>query len=441
MPKANVARRCLEEAIQEVIRNKDLYVTNPGKDFSRNRKLGLENLIRFILGMKGGSLTHEMAKHFQKTNVPLTKSAFVQQRQKLLSSAFLAILHAYNQKCNFSKKHQGYRLLAVDGSDINIYPNEGDTYIAPIDGRKAYSLMHMNALYDLKNNIYVNVTMQSKHGQDERSALLEMLKYIDPNEKTIIIADRGYESFNTIAHFVESKNRELVLRVKQGRGAIREISALPMTELDCDISIGITTSQTNADKNSNRHFIQVGSKKGKKNSENTVISRWDFESPYDLKVRVVRFLLDTGEYETLITTLSRDKFSRDALKNLYHQRWGIETSFRQLKYALGMSHLHSKSIDSSLQEIFAALINYNYCESIIAEVVVYQCSKNKHSYVINHTAAIQLCLHFFEDKKQDTRMLELAILQHTLPYRPGRRDKRKNVMGKSFCFFTYRVAA
>lgn len=440
MPNANVASRYLEEAIQEVIRNKDQYVTNPGKDFSRNRKLNLKDLIHFILGMRGGSLTKEMIKYFQKTNVPLTKSAFVQRRQKVKSSAFLAILHAYNQKCNFNKTHNGYRLLAVDGSDINIYPNEGDTYISPT-GMKPYSLMHLNAMYDLGNNIYVDAITQGTRVSNEHAAMLEMCDRIPFEGKCIVIADRGYERFNNIAYFAESEQLELLLRARHGAGGIREIANLPMTSLDVDLTIGITTRQTKADKAAKRHFIQTESKKGKQLGKNTKIRRWDFASPYDLKIRVVRFPLETGEYETLITTLPRDKFSCDALKDLYHMRWGIETSFRQLKYEIVLSHIHTKGIDTALQEIFTALINYNYCESIIGTIVVYQCVKNKHAYVVNHTAAIYLCLDFFEHKKSDARALEMAILQHILPYRPGRRDKRKNIVGKSFCFFTYRVAA
>ncbi|WP_369524777.1 transposase, partial [Thomasclavelia cocleata] len=30
------------------------------------------------------------------------------------------------------------------------------------------------------------------------------------------------------------------------------------------------------------------------------------------------------------------------LSGLYNKRWGIETSFREVKYALGLNALHSK---------------------------------------------------------------------------------------------------
>ena len=33
------------------------------------------------------------------------------------------------------------------------------------------------------------------------------------------------------------------------------------------------------------------------------------------------------------------------IKELYHMRWGIETSFRELKYAIGLTSFHSKKRD------------------------------------------------------------------------------------------------
>lgn len=47
------------------------------------------------------------------------------------------------------------------------------------------------------------------------------------------------------------------------------------------------------------------------------------------------------------------------LKALYARRWGIETSFRSLKYAVGLIHLHAKKPDLVLQEIFASFLIFN----------------------------------------------------------------------------------
>lgn len=71
----------------------------------------------------------------------------------------------------------------------------------------------------------------------------------------IILYDRGYESFNVLAHLIEAKNTEFLCRVKHGSGAIREIARLPMEELDRDITVEVCTTQTNEDKQNGRHFI------------------------------------------------------------------------------------------------------------------------------------------------------------------------------------------
>ena len=58
---------------------------------------------------------------------------------------------------------------------------------------------------------------------------------------------------------------------------------------------------------------------------------------------------------TIITNLDKDAFPIQEIKRLYNMRWGIETSFRDLKYALALLHLHAKKVDFIYQEIFAKL--------------------------------------------------------------------------------------
>ena len=75
-------------------------------------------------------------------------------------------------------------------------------------------------------------------------------------------------------------------------------------------------------------------------------SRFDFipnsKSPdYELSIRFVRFKLTENTYETLATSLPETEFTAADLKELYNQRWGIETGFREVKHILGLSAFHS----------------------------------------------------------------------------------------------------
>ena len=55
------------------------------------------------------------------------------------------------------------------------------------------------------------------------------------------------------------------------------------------------------------------------------------------------------------TNLDAEQFPAEAVKKIYAMRWGIETSFRDLKYTVGLLHFHSKKAEYIIQEIFAKL--------------------------------------------------------------------------------------
>ncbi|MFR4352581.1 MAG: transposase [Roseburia sp.] len=106
--------------------------------------------------------------------------------------------------------------------------------------------------------------------------------------------------------------------------------------------------------------------------------------------RVVRILLDTGEYETLATSLPRS-ITASEIKELYHARWGIETAFRELKYGLGLVNLHGKKDEFVKQEIFAAMIMSNFCSRIVNEIVMKQKKNNLYEYKVNMKMEIYIC--------------------------------------------------
>lgn len=120
-------------------------------------------------------------------------------------------------------------------------------------------------------------------------------------------------------------------------------------------------------------------------------------------------------------------------------RWGIETSFRELKYIIGLTNLHSKKENFVRQEIFAKLTMYNFCERIISSVVVIQDEGRKYKYQVNYTMGIIVCLDFYRALVA-TEDVYALILQYVEAIKPGRSDKRK-MKQKGFVCFTYRVAA
>lgn len=92
----------------------------------------------------------------------------------------------------------------------------------------------------------------------------------------------------------------------------------------------------------------------------------------------------------VLSRIWKRPFSSGKIKELYHLRWGIETSFRKLKYNIGVSNLHSKKAEYVEQEIYARIIMYNFCESVTAHVTVKQ-KDQKYVYQINFTMAVHIC--------------------------------------------------
>lgn len=58
-----------------------------------------------------------------------------------------------------------------------------------------------------------------------------------------------------------------------------------------------------------------------------------------------RIWMPVYSLENMKMNLESSNFPPEKLKELYHRRWGIEISFRELKYALGLTCFHSKNVE------------------------------------------------------------------------------------------------
>jgi len=95
-------------------------------------------------------------------------------------------------------------------------------------------------------------------------------------------------------------------------------------------------------------------------------------TPKTLTVREVRFRVDRPGYRTreivVATTLSdATTYTRDDLAELYHHRWRVELSIRDIKQTLGMDVLRGKTPEMLRREIWAHLLAYNLVRQVIAQ--------------------------------------------------------------------------
>ena len=427
-------KNVLNHNIRKIAEHPAVFCENPDKDFTRDRMLTFESTVRNVICMSAGSLKDELLKLYGHSPETPTASAFVQSRDKIKAEAFKALFDRFNDKTCKDKLYKGYRLLAIDGSELPVssYPYDEDTTLLRKGGtNKPYSAFHITASYDLLECTYDDLIIQGEAKMDENDAFCQLVDRYRRN-KSIFMADRGFESYNGFEHAVKSGNRYLI-RVKDigsRTGMTRSLGPFPEGEFDTDVFRMLTLKNTK--------MIQACPQLYKTVMTNM---RFDFmskENPwYEFNCRVVRFRITDDTYECVITNLDRNEFSTDEIKDLYNKRWGIETSFRALKYAIGLNALHSRKRKLIRQEIYARIILYNFCQRIVQEIKIPEKRKRKYKYQINFTRSFHILKEFLKKKGGNNPPVENLIAKEILPIRPGRSNTR-NVKSKTVVCFNYR---
>ncbi len=431
----NHIKSTLHSTIRDMAKHPEDFCRNPEKDFTRKRKLSFEKLLTLLVKMGGHSLRDEMLDCLDFKELPASVSALVQQRSKLLPEALEYLFQEFTNRCQKPKLYKGYRLLAVDGSDLQFAANPNDplSYFPGVNGQRPYSFLHLNALYDLNSNLYLDAIVQKRRAANENAALVSMVDRSEIQEPVILTADRGYESYNTLEH-IARKGWKYLIRLRESKGIISSLS-LPDGDFDMTVQLYLTRKQNKLLKKLQKEY--PGKYRFLPINVNFDYFPWGSDGFYPVSFRIIRFSISDDSTETLITNLNKDYFPADELKHLYHLRWGIETSFRQLKYTVGLSLFQSKKVEYITQEIFARLTMYNFCELITSHVVT-QNKRRKYVYQTNFTAAVHICRQFLRGAVAPPKVVDL-ISSYVVPIRPGRSTPRK-AKNIKFNGFFYRVA-
>ena len=226
-------KKALERAIVEATDSRNMEHKPEKGHFTRKSALSMDTMVRLLLSMSGGFLDKELEEAGVSVSVP----AFSQRRSQLPFDLFENVFERFNERCKDTKTYHGYRVLAADGTCINMARNpKAPSFVQNESNPAGYNQLHANPLYDVMNKTYVHCVVQPQPKADEIGALLFMLNWYDFKEKTLIVADRGYESYNLFAHLMAKPQVDFLIRIKQDRSAMREVAKLPMEELDRDIS-------------------------------------------------------------------------------------------------------------------------------------------------------------------------------------------------------------
>lgn len=431
-----ILRGILHCLIRKLGEAPEQFVRRPGRDFTRPRTLTFETVISLLLTMSENSVGKALIGRFKNREDTPSASAFVQQREKLLPTALETLFQRFTACLRPAGRFQGYRLLAADGSDLKSasYPGDPASYRPGTERQHGWNLWHLNALYDLQNGIYTDVIVQKEHEKDEKAALCAMVDCSAVSGPVILLADRGYEACNNLAH-LERKGWNYLIRLRDKNRAVAYGLKLPDTA-QFDIPVQITLGRQTV-----RQLEQQGL--AVPDSYYRVPPQMTFDGlePKStdfaaLSFRIVRIETINGDTELLITNLDSEQFPPAALKHLYAMRWGIETSFRSLKYAVGLIHLHAKKPDLVLQEIFAGFLIFNFTQASTWAVDTPQ-GASKYKRHVNFSDAVSACCTFLREPSSDP----LPLFQRKLlPIRPGRTAPRPKITGNriSSCYASAR---
>lgn len=436
-------KAAFSDAVDLVSSNISCYAVDPGRDLVRNRKMGASKLISFLVSCGSSGTKLEILDFFAfDPNAP-SASAFNQQRAKLKPEALEAVFHQFNSSVAAMDKAPDYRFLAADGSTFTFFSKPSfsppEYYVSEGHSAKGFYSMHLNAFYDLQKHTYTDALIQPVHHKDEFRAFCDMVDRhtLLSDTRDVFIGDRGYCSYNNMAHVME-KGQYYLFRTKDihSKGLVGNFDFPDTDSFDIQVNVTLVRSL--------KKSIPV--KEGFYKRFVDAVASFDYLAygsmeTYDLSFRIVRFPIADSSYECIVTNLPPEEFPPEHIKLLYYSRWTIEGSFRKLKYTIGLSNFHAYKPDSIRQEIWAKLITYNITETLINHTIIKK-GETKYEYKVNFSVAAHICRVFLRltTEKDPTDVMSL-LCKELIPLRNERQYPRlKTAHFRKPRYFIYRAA-
>jgi len=383
--------------------------------FIRKRKMPFVSIILFMLNLVKQTLQKELTNFMNLINhkkESITKSAFSQSRLNLKPDAFKklnrTLVNTFYDDKNF-KKWNGFRLMAVDGSTLQL-PNS-DNIISKF-GVTTNNTDHImptariSTLFDLLNELMIDSQID-KFKSSEYDLSVKHLDHVQQND--LIIFDRGYRAI-WLFFLMVNKNIDFVVRLSQS--FIKESDIFLKSKKKSEII-----------------KINYCSDVSKKRLEHFNLKFKSF------KLRLVKVILEDGEIEVLVTTLlDEKKYKIEIFKDLYFLRWGIETNYKHLKSQIQIENFTGKSSVSIEQDFYANCFITNI-QSLFVHDAQEELEKEKKNNKLKYKINKNLSLGYLKDriipifilKNEEKRYNELKQLfkLEPIPIRNNREFSRK----------------
>jgi hypothetical protein len=152
--------------------------------------------------------------------------------------------------------------------------------------------------------------------------------------------------------------------------------------------------------------------------------------PEVMMVRIINIYHPGFRPKRLVTSLlDAATYSSEEIAGLYHQRWHIETFFREFKHTLQATHWHARSLHAFYTEIIFQMLLVIITRLIMAEaslksgIPIGQLSFSRCLADVRYTLAIVVHLPFKCWVKVYEELL-IRLSSYRIDVRPGRRFER-----------------
>ncbi len=391
------------------------YKSRPS-DFTRNRKLNLQELFTFILHLSStatdSGVRNKLINYFSKPwnifkSIPKAE-AVCKSRQKVSWKAFEEMFYETVElaKDHFPKsaKYQwnSMDVLAVDGSKFQLpftekLREEFDPKCGlnnrPSKGHYPQALV--TTIHDVFRQIPIARSI-APSGSCERKEFIKLLDKIEYN--SLLIFDRGYPSYKMFQCLNESdKSLKYLFRCSTSHtfSAVKEF--VQSSEHDKIIEVTPTRATQK----------ELGEKCCK-----------------TIKLRAIK-IVHNGELKVFFTNLfDTNKYKYKEICDLYKKRWSVETYYAHEKVSMSVDRFHSKKSNGVKQELFASCIMTLVAKTIAAintqedNIGVIEPQIKNAVLVLSSNISLINCREFVKDKYQNWLFEQMISITYLYKKKP-----------------------
>jgi len=338
----------------------------------------------------------------------VTKGALTQARAKLNPDAFKALDKVTRESFYKEEAHytwDKYRIRVVDGSTVvlpqhdSIRQEFGIHNFGP-NADSPRSLARISLLYDPLNGITIDGQIGG-YATSEKELCQAHLEHVKAGD--LLIFDRFYAGFE-LMHQLNDLKADFLFRMKEGWWKkVREFEL----------------------QGHNDQIVAFETKQGA------------------LKARLIKVKLKNGEEQIFCTSVMNKKFSPQDFSDLYHNRWGVEETYKTLKNWVELENFSGKTALAIKQDFFSKIFLMNLCTAY-SHPVADQVKKEKENYQINRTQSLALVSIlpiplFLHQTEQNIFKTFDSLLSKTIDLiRPNRKFERKKMVFRTRFSMNYK---